>query len=175
GRGEDYRADERSVWRAAMRAMEQAGVNAAAEQGIPNDALRNERLRMMADRLTLGIELAGPLTPFAPTTYAEAEAALSPGTDGVAVRVGEEIRGMFPAMMLSTNMLPHEALANRAAAALGNAAAGLEEPGKLAERHGVVFYRFETVHLAQSGRGSAPTFLRRGGRLVLQEQLTAAE
>lgn len=175
GRGEDYRADDRSVWRAAMRAMDEAADNAVAGGGVPNDALRDQHLRLLGERMALSVELAGPLTPFSPATYAEAEAALSPGAEGVAVRMGEEIRGLFPAAMLSVNMLPHEALANRAAAVVGNAAAGLEEPGKLAEQHHLVFYRFDTIHLAQAGAGQPPMFLRRGERLILREQMTGAE
>ncbi len=175
GRGEDFRGDDRSVWRAAMAAMDQAASNVVTEGVVPNDALRTERLRMVGERMTVGIELAGALTPFAPATYAEVETTLSPGVHGVAVRRDRDVYGFFPGTMLSLNMLPHEALANRAATVVGNAAAGLEEPGKLAERHKLVFYRFETVHLAQTSVNEAPIFLRRGGRLVLREQITMAE
>ena len=37
---------------------------------------------------------------------------------------------------------------------------------KLIDDHGVKFYRFRTIHLAQSAPGAAPAFLYRGGRIV---------
>lgn len=168
--------DPDALRRAAAQALERA----APKLGIPNDALREERLREVAERLSISIELAGDFALIEPAAWDDVDLQLAPGLDGVAARVaGETSRGpspvetVYPSTMLAsaatgTLMVPSRALSVAAAQAIGEGgpAAALDTPSKLRSERSVRMYRFRVSHAVQGPAGTAPTVLYRGSRLV---------
>jgi hypothetical protein len=168
--------------RAALAAIKQA----QPHLGVPNDAMRDAAMKLAAQNISIGVELAGPLTLVRFDTWDEAEMTLRPGLDGVAVRVagaGEgvgkdadpgELHAMFPSQMMLGNMLPHRAMAAAVSKAMGEggAAAALEDPKKLREASGVRMYRFRVGHAVRAGNSDTPSVLYRGQRLLPASQAT---
>lgn len=148
----------RSAWAAARRAMLEALERAPA----PSDATREDVLLEVAQRATLDIQLAGRLTPLLGDTFADAALQLSPGLDGVAIRVGERLALVFPGTMLSTNSTALDAL--RACA--GQLGLPPVELATLRRDHNAIVYRFRAQHVAQPLAGREPIFLFRGGQTV---------
>ncbi|MBL0927474.1 MAG: hypothetical protein IBJ11_07465 [Phycisphaerales bacterium] len=158
GRAADFSDDGAALWRAARGAFLEAAPNLPVER----DALRAQRTLETAARLTIDVQLAGTLEPLVGETFAAAGAALSPGLDGVAARVGGTIAGVFPGAMLSSGRLPDQGL-RVAAGELGLPPLDLED---LRAKHGLTVYRFAARHIAQPSPGVEPMFLTRGGRVV---------
>jgi hypothetical protein len=122
-------------------------------------------------RATLSLELAGPLIPVTLQTFAECDVTLAPGLDGVAVRAGERVEGVFPGTAILSGKTPGDALAWCLATILADPSAPLRgvpehEAGALAARHTLTFYRFGVTHLAQLRATEEPRFLHRSGRVV---------
>lgn len=157
GRGVAMRGDSEALADAARRAW----VEANQRMPVERDALRSERLREMAQALTIDLEIAGPLTPLFGDTLQAAGASVSPGREGVAARAGERTSAVFPDLALTASMPPTGALR----AALGDLQMPLAALTSLRDQHGVIIYRFETTHLGQLDPDSPPMFLTRGGRL----------
>jgi hypothetical protein len=172
---------------AAARA---ALAEAASSIRLPNDATRDGALRLVAADLLVSVELAGPLSVYEPATWADAEADLRPGLDGVAVRLvppaGPDGRqpepgpllAAFPSQTMLSGTLPHRALAGLCAQTIGEggAAEALDEPAKLRDRHALRMYRFRVQHAAQPAPGRPAALLYRGQRLIPPSTVpTAAE
>lgn len=178
GRGEASADDVMSVQsgdpRVLLRATRDAMTEAVLKLPLKQGPGRDESLRKMASELAISIELAGRFTPLEAATWAEAELSLAPGLDGICVSVPSTEKAVgksaveFPTQMLMRNILPHRAIAVSAAQVIGEggAAAALDEPKIIRERHGVRMSRFRVVHLSQAGPGKEPEFLYRGSRLV---------
>ncbi len=150
-------------------------MHTAARTLLPRpDAFATEQLRLLAPDLTISLELAGPLTPLSKADLADLNAAIRPGLDGVAVRVGEEWAVAFPSELVAAGVLTAIKLPAMAARLLGDPTLGIELPQDLASRHSVTFYRFEVVHIAGVGAGGAAEFLVRGGRVVEIDEVTTA-
>lgn len=154
---------------AAQAAMRQADPKLM----LAPDALREGNARQIAERMLISMELAGTLVPFEVRTIAGVDAAVPPGLEGVAVRIGERIGMVFPAEMLAENITPGAAL-GVAASRTGDASLSVLDPATLRKDHGAVLYRFRTVHVAQTTVGGAPLFLFRGGRVVPDQAITSA-
>lgn len=138
---------------------------------VPADALRPQNAKLAAERIMLSVELAGTLVPFDAKTLVQLDTLLSPGLDGVAVRIGERVGLVFPAEMLADSMTPSSAL-GLAASRTGDAALSVLDPATLRKDHGAVLYRFRVIHLAQTAPGAAPVFLFRGGKPVAATSIT---
>lgn len=167
GRGTEM--GEGCLDRALSAAMDEA------EERLPvaRDALWARNVRALADRITISLELAGPLVPFEPDSLIDASLEVAPGREGVAVRLEERTEAIFPGTMLATLTEPASALASLLATIGGRPALAMQSPKQMRERLGVVIYRFEVTHLAQTGAGESPIFLQRGGRVVDRAQITA--
>ena len=161
------------ILQAARAALE------AAELKLPLQRTRDlpEQARKLAPEITISLELAGAFTPIEPGTWADAELSLAPGLDGVSVtpaqsRPGIKPQIMFPSQMLLTNLLPHRAMAALAAQSIGEggAAAVLEEPKLVREKHALRFSRFRVTHLAQPSPGTEPVFMFRGQRIISSQR-----
>lgn len=181
GRGESIVGDDvvATATRAAMTAAE-------SKLPIPPRANAQDQARKLAPEIAISLELAGALTPFEPATWEEAELALAPGLEGVCVTppVANAAlrppppRVMFPSQMLLTNLLPHRAISTLASQVIGEggAAAVLDQPKIIIQRHGLRFSRFRVTHLAQPSPGQPPVLLFRGQRVVpWQSAMTRAE
>jgi hypothetical protein len=130
---------------AAAEAMELARRAIAPRAGALSPTL------LAAEHLTLELELAGPLTPLSRAELLDPDASLRPGLDGLAARVDDRWRLVFPAQMTASTTTIATRLGGMASGLLGDPTLGLELPADLADRHGVRFYRFETVRIAGVG------------------------
>ncbi|MHC4976754.1 MAG: hypothetical protein ACYTF7_09135 [Planctomycetota bacterium] len=157
GRAVRMRADDTALGEAARDAMNEA------EYALPvwRDATQQEQLVAIASEVTVDVQVAGEMTPLLGAGIAEVTREVSPGREGVAVRVGQSIAGVFGGSMLSTNQTPGESLRS-AMSELELPLLTLEE---LRDSHDVIVYRFDSIHVAQSGPGEPGLFLHRGGRM----------
>ncbi len=171
GRGVDMSGGVKSLVLATAQAMGEAH----SRLPIEKDALFEENARSTAARITVSLEVAGPMVPISPATWNDAALELAPGIDGVAARLGERSAAIFPGAMLVTGMDPGRALAAALSKASGDASLIVRQPAELAKDAGVSFYRFRTTHLAQVHAGDPPLFLHRGGRVLDATALTEAE
>lgn len=153
-------------------ALKQALEQAEFRLPLPSDATRPLALATCAADITISLELAGELLPFAPEALADASLLISPGLEGLAARAGDRVFATFPAQMLSESLPPGRALASLVAQVSGDPAAGLLPLQKVRTTLGVEFYRFHVTHLAQTDPEAQPTFLRRGGHFVPQSTLS---
>jgi hypothetical protein len=171
GRGVDVSGGADTLRLAAGLALAEA----TARLPVERDALMEQNRRALADRITVSMELSGPLIPFSPAEYADAAADISPGIDGVACRFGGAVAALFPMQMLMSGMDGARGLSAAVAKAANEPGKGLVKPADLARDDHAVFYRFKTVHVAQLAPRATPTFLDRGGRVIAQSEMTTAE
>lgn len=155
---------------------------AAMRERMPpaRDALQEQALAEDLARVQVSLEMAGPLIPVQAGTFAEADSTLSPGLDGVAVRLKDKLIVTSPATMLERNQSAAPALAAAISAATGDAAAAIPgtlkgELGSLVRERGLMPYRFRVVHVAHTMPGEPAVFLVRGSRPVAETLLTQAE
>lgn len=155
---------------------------AAMRERMPpaRDALQEQTLAEDLARVQVSLEMAGPLIPVQARTFAEADSTLSPGLDGVAVRLKERLIVTSPATMLERNQSAAPALAAAISAATGDAAAAIPgtlkgELGALVRDRGLLPYRFRVVHVAHTTPGEPAVFLVRGSRPVAETLLTQSE
>lgn len=171
GRAADMGEDDRTLYRAARAALAQARERAPLERGPDFD----DRLRVLAPLLTLDVQISGAIIPLLGDSFDEAGVSIAPGLDGAAVRVGERIRGAFPATMLAQNATPSSALSALAADLLNEP---VNIPGRdlkaLREHRALVPYRFGALHLAQTAPGKEPVFLTRASRVIPPTDITAS-
>ncbi len=163
GRGTFMADDGRAVWHAARQAIQSAEL----EFPIERDAFYAQRKKEMAERITVELQVAGPLTPLMGNSFAEATAELQPGIHGVAARHATDLQAVFPGTMLATNVLPARGMQ----VAVGQLGLPPLEVLALREKHGLVVYRFDAAHLVQPRSGDAPVFLARGGRLIATSEV----
>lgn len=168
GTGVDDSGDRLAVSRALARAMRRA----EARIGLPRDALLDESMRSIASDLTIWLELAGPAVPFAPDALADASLLISPGVEGVGVRLGDRHAVMFPGRMLETGTLPAAALRALVARVTDDPALALLDPATLQAEHGLTLERFAVRQIAQARPGAPASLLVRGGTLVERSAIT---
>lgn len=171
GRGTDVSGAPDGLRRAAGQALAEA----TERLPIERDALFEQNRRAVAGRITISLELAGALVPFAPAEYSDAAAECSPGLDGVAARFGDRAAAIFPSTTLASGLDGGRALAAAISKATGDPARSLRRPADLSAQDGAVFYRFRVVHLAQPSALVPPIFLQRGGRVVTMREMSEAE
>lgn len=155
-----------------LTATREAIAQAAGRMPDARDLLQAQNALKAWALLSVSLEVAGPLIPISPRTYDDADSTCSPGVDGVGVRIGSKLEHVFPATSLVRSWRPGDALASAIAAASGDPALGLREspqaqPAAVGKSRAATFYRFRTVHVGPDG-----TFQNRGGRTVLEQQLT---
>ncbi len=124
----------------------------------------------IASRLTLELDLAGPMRPLLGRTYEQLADNIVPGLDGLAVRRGNKLVARFPALSLATRVGDAAQVAPGLVIDLGLPAMDLAQ---LIARHGVTFYRFRTIHLAQPEAASLPVELFRGQAIVPERDVSA--
>ncbi len=175
GRAFDFGGGPDSLVRVARAAIAQA----VPHLPVGHDALAEEQLREAAAKITISLELAGTIIPTKFATFAEANAVLQPGLDGVCARFGDKIAGCFPSEMLTLNKTPGEALATAISDASGDPLLAIPgsikgEPGAIADERKATYYRFRAMHLAQTDEERPPSFLFRGGRVIGENEVTMA-
>ncbi|HYE62664.1 MAG TPA: hypothetical protein VD997_11770 [Phycisphaerales bacterium] len=173
GRGISFETGLAAIASATRAAMD----DAATRTHVVRDATELDQRRAHAKRMAISLELAGTRTPLDAATFAEIDALLQPGLDGVAVRVGDTHAGMFPSEMLITNLPPSDATIAAVAQASGDPALAVKidpkgQPAELRKDGRVVFQKFRVTHVAQSDESGAATVLVRGGRIVQPLEVT---
>lgn len=141
------------------------------------DALLEEIRQKSLRAVAISLEAAGPGVPMMLNTYGEADLALSPGLDGVAITSNGGNCAIFPAAMLYSNITPSTALASCVAQLSGDAALALKgvkghEAGDIAKDRHYTFVHFRVTHLAQTTGDDTPSFLYRGSRYISPAELT---
>lgn len=153
-----------------------------AQGGIA--ALRDEfaysSMAEAAGMVTIGVEFSGAMIPVEFQTFGEMDRALSPGLDGVAIRIGDKVEATFPSVILQRAIAPSLAAAAAAAQLTGDSLLGLPEapdaqPAKVRETRKAMYYRFRVRHLVQREAGAPPVFLHRGGKFFDQSRLDVSE
>ncbi len=142
---------------------------------VARDALREESLARLGSLMVLSLEIAGDLTPIEPEIEEDFDRLLSPGLDGVAVRLGNRFEAVSPGQMLAIGQRPIEGARTAVSRLMGAAATALDSPSVLRERDGVAYFKFRVVHLAQSRVGHEPLFLTRGARVVPQDEVDSID
>lgn len=154
----------------ARRAFDEAWNEASASLIIEGGDEAEDRRHALGARITIDLEVSGSLRPLLGATFEAAGMGLSPGLEGVAIREGERIAGVFPAMQLIAGLSPDRAL-RVAAGKLGLPPSDLDT---IRRGHDVTLYSFRVQHLAQPRPGQAPRFLQRGGSYVPLSDVTGA-
>ena len=152
----------------AMRAAER-------RLALPGDALKSERLRDLAARMTIALELGGGLVPMPQSELADLPFVLAPGLDGVAVRIGTRVRATAPGLMLAIDQLPASAARSLLASLVDEPLPPEQDIAQLAERTGATVLTFRTIHLAEIEPGTLPMVLHRGGRIVESADMRSRE
>jgi len=166
GRGTVISTEPRGASDVVMAAASGALNEAKERMPVERDALFEENLKAASGQVMLSVELAGRPVPLTINEFADAIDLVGPGLDGVAVRMGDRMEAMFPETMLVTGTDAAAALRGLVSKVSGDATLGLKKAGELREQHGVQFYRFEVVQVAQVKAGGSPEFLHRGGAIV---------
>ncbi|MFU8827929.1 MAG: hypothetical protein ACNA8P_00675 [Phycisphaerales bacterium] len=175
GRAEVISENRTAVWEAATKAWEDAYPRLI--DGIPNDALYEDRLRERLARMTIDLQLAGELVPLPSETFSAAAMLINPGRQGAMARTGDRFSAVFPSSILTFQSTadagfdPSERALRVAVTRLGLPPVDL---ATIRSSDPVALYRFNMVHLAQVKPGLPPTFLVRGGRLVSEAAVNTA-
>lgn len=164
-------ADEALLKRVVRSALSQL----ESKDLVERDALREEALARLGPLMVVSLEIAGDLTPIEPETEEDFDRLLSPGLDGVAVRLGNRCEAISPGHMLAIGQRPIEGARTAVSRLMGAAATALDSPSVLRERDGVAYFKFRVVHLAQSRVGHEPLFLTRGARVVPQDEVDSID
>ena len=150
------------------RAVGRAVARALADGTIA--AVRAELGDKVTARLSLEVELGGPLRPLIGRTIADASRRIAAGNEGVAVLRGERAHRAFPSRLLAADTASRT---DRIIAGLlleaGLPAKDLPEFG--AEER-VSLARFQSIRLRADAADAAPAAVTRAGRLVSQRELT---
>lgn len=177
GRGAEVEevGGECGVVRAARAAIE----GAMLKLPVANDALAAEHRREWLPMLAVSVELAGDRVPISPGTYESLDADLSPGLDGVEATLegkdGETKRAAtFPSEMLISGASPSWGLQAAISRASGDATAAVGQPGDIAHRTGIRFWKFRTIHLVQARGGARPLVLYRGSEVISKSRIDGA-
>ncbi len=163
GQGEAFSDPAKNLQLATQRALLRA-MSARGEPGVPGEGFGRA--------IAIEIELAGGLIPLIAADDLELALGVSPGLDGVAVRLGERIAARFPSQMRPTGQNAAEVVRGLVSELAGDSTRGFDELTALREA-GYAFYRFRTVNLVQLAPGTGFVFAHRGGRIVERSEIDA--
>lgn len=161
-------------------ATREAMIQAQAGIAAIRDELAFTTMAEAAGMVSIGVEFAGALIPVDFQSFGEMDRALSPGLDGIAIRIADKLEATFPSVILQRTIAPSLASAAAAARITGDPALGLPEapdaqPAKVRETRKATYYRFRVRHLAQTEPSVPPVFLQRGGKVFDQSRLDVNE
>jgi hypothetical protein len=150
----------RAVGRAVARALSDSTI--ASVRGEVGDKVTR--------RLSLEIELAGPVRPLIGRTVAEASLRIDAGNEGIALLRADRLFRAFPSRMLASDIA---ARPDRAITALFlEAGLPVKDLNAFAPEDRVSLGRFDTVRLRASSPTAAPTVVTRAGRIVEPFEVT---
>jgi len=150
------------------RAVGRAVARALADGTIA--AVRAELGDRVTARLSLEVELCGPLRPLIGRTIADASRRIAAGNEGVAVLRGERAHRAFPSRLLAADTASRtDRIVTGLLLEAGLPAKDLPEFG--AEER-VSLARFQSIRLRADTPDAAPAVVTRAGRLLSQRELT---
>lgn len=157
----------------AIRAAASAALRKAeAHFRREHDAFAQVRAREAAERVTVSLELSGPLVPMTSDEAADATLTLSPGLYGLVAARGARLAQAFPSTMLARGATAKAALGALVTELTDDGGVGIASADQLAEQ-GFRFYRFQTVHIAEPAPDLGAVFVHRGARIVRDDEINA--
>lgn len=147
-------------WKLASRGMTE-GLDAAG-------------LEKLAGSLAVSVELAGAWVPLTEAELHAVDIHMHRGIEGVAARALGRVAVSFPSRLHGHEPAQRsytQELSNLAAKVLEDPEASVESATLLAQRRGVLFYRFTSAHQAQVSPGGPLRSMHRGGRLVYEDEV----
>ena len=133
---------------------------------VMRDAMFEDRLRLAAEQITIGLELAGPAIPFVTQNDADLLNGFSPGIHGVALRMNDLAAAVYPGEMLWASQDVPGALRRLIAGITGDQSLAMRPIPEVLEGAGMTVLRFRTRHVAQLRPGSEARMLQRGGKVI---------
>ena len=164
GAGDDASGDALML----RRAVGQAVAKALGDETIRS--VRNAAGDKVTVRLSLEVELAGPLVPLLGRTIAEASARVVPGRDGLAVRRGEQVVRAYPSRLAVADIADRPG--GTITALLVDAGLPAKDLNEYATDERVGLARFATTRLRADGPRTAPSAVVRGGRTIELAEVT---
>lgn len=168
-------ATTEAVWRAAGEAVREA----SSKLPVEHDALAEERLERLGDRVTVSLEFFGEPVPVPDDELTLPLAGCSPGAEALVVSAGSgggEV-GRFVVSGVDSQLTrgadPTQEFGALAAQLSGKGETGLTPLDELLDA-GYSFYRAPVVHLAMPFDEAAPVFLDRGARVVGDDAVRVA-
>ncbi|MBI1302247.1 MAG: hypothetical protein GC172_00385 [Phycisphaera sp.] len=150
------------------RAVGRAVARALADTTI--SAVRAELGDKVTARLSLEVELGGPLRPLIGRTIADAARRIASGNEGVAVLRGERAHRAFPSRLLAADTAARtDRIITGLLLEAGLPAKDLPE---FTADERVSLARFQTIRLRADAPDAAPAVVTRAGRVVSQRELT---
>lgn len=155
--------------------MLRRALGVALAKALGDETIRSVRATIgdrVASRLSLEVEVAGPLRPLLGRTIAEAATRVDRGTDGLAVRRGGAVFRAFPSRLVATDGAdrPDRTLL----ALIADAGLPAKDLPEFTADDRVSLARFATARMRGDLPKAAPSLVVRGGRLVAPEEATPA-
>ena len=163
GAGEDARGDATMLRRA---------VGEAVAKALGDETIRSVRAAAgdrITARLSLEVELAGPLSPLLGRTLADACARIVSGRDGLAVRRGDQVVRAFPSRMSLTDTADRPS--GVITSLLVDAGLPAKDINEYDTRERVSLARFQTVRVRGDSPRAAPSIVERGGRTIEMQEI----
>ncbi len=151
-----------SIDQAARMAIAQAR---AWVRKITDSEPSDQAWSSLASRVMLSVELADRMVPMGESSLALPSLGLSPGIDGLVMRLGERVEVMTPDEMASLGFDFEKSAYAMAVKLSGDGAMGLSTIQELLDR-GYTFARFTPIWIAQPGPSLGGVFIDRGSRMI---------
>ncbi len=167
GIGEDAQADALMLRRAVGRAFSKA---------LGHSAIANVREALGDDvgrAISMEIELCGPTSPLLGRTIKDCATRVTPGTDGIALRRGEQHYRLSPARLLATDSAEKPEGAIRLL--LSDAGLPNEDLPDLSAHDSIALSTFQSARVAQTKPDGRPMELSRGGTPISVLQCARSE
>lgn len=159
--------DPTVLWQAARRAINSANSKLTNQ----HDAMWEAFVKQLSERITISVELGAQLVPVSPSELTLPGFGYSPGSMGLAVRLGENADALGPESIITSRADPARSAAAMALSLSNDPNLVMQSPEQLSEQ-GFVFYRWVPLTLAQPAPGLGGVFTDRGGRFIQPNEIT---
>jgi len=166
-------ADDGSAIETALR---EAMAEAERKLPISHDATAHKQRIEEAKRFTIAAEFGAAPEVVVSQSWEEFELIVQPGREGVAVRLGDRMKTVFPSVMIRQGMNSTYGAVSLANAMLDGDPLVVTDPkslpSALKQSRGIELMKFSTVNLAQRKPSEGPVFMFRGGRVISESEIT---
>lgn len=161
-----FEPNDQLLWRATRIAIHRADQTLPTERDAGWEEERAEKIRSM----TLAIELARDLIPFADSELDAPGLGWTPASVGVAVKRGDVIEPMPTDIMLMRGLDPVRSAQSLCVRLTGDGSSALNSAREITDA-GFTIYRYTPIAIAQPSAGFGPEFLDRGGRIIQPSEI----